>query len=236
MSSKSQLIPIFTGKINNYTVQFVDARILHEFLEIARDFSTWFKKRIQDYGFIKNQDYLEFYPKICSSIHGGRPSKNYHLTLDMAKELSMVERNDKGKAARRYFIDCEMQLHNKTVSQHINPIKNNTIGIEELVAKYESHTNALEDLKNSKLIFTIEASNFFNENFDFKQTIMDQIGNKTFQSMFQKPSRKNHKWLTEEKLLLQKYLHQNLNDLQIAMKINRTPNGVRYAIKKYLCN
>ncbi|EJU34700.1 antA/AntB antirepressor family protein [Capnocytophaga sp. CM59] len=84
----------------------VSARELHQFLEVGRDFSNWIKGRIEEYGFIENQDY-EVFAQIGENSNGGRPSKEYALTLDMAKELSMVEKTEKGKQARRYFIEME---------------------------------------------------------------------------------------------------------------------------------
>lgn len=89
--------------------QTVNARELHAFLEVGKDFSTWLKDRIDQYGFVENQDFIIF-PEIgenSSGIKRGRPSKEYHISIDMAKELAMVERNDKGKQARQYFIECE---------------------------------------------------------------------------------------------------------------------------------
>lgn len=103
----NQLIPVFAGEIQNQSAQLVDARLLHSFLDVARDFSNWIKKRIADYGFVKDQDYIEVFAKSGENPQGGRPSIDYHLTIDMAKELSMVERNEKGKQARRYFIEME---------------------------------------------------------------------------------------------------------------------------------
>jgi len=105
----TQLIPVFTGQINNQSVQLVDARLLHEFLEVITRFNDWIKDRIKDYDFIENQDFISFTEKSVK-LKGGRPSKEYHLTLDMAKELAMVERNEQGRKARRYFIACERQL------------------------------------------------------------------------------------------------------------------------------
>jgi phage anti-repressor protein len=107
------LIPVFAGTIQDRPAQLVDARVLHTFLEVARDFSTWLKKRIADYGFIKDQDYIQIDSPVLGNQTGrggDRRSIDYHLTLDMAKELSMVERNEKGRQARRYFIECEQQL------------------------------------------------------------------------------------------------------------------------------
>lgn len=105
----TDLIPVFTADIGNSSVNAVDARKLHTFLEIGKDFTTWIKDRIQQYGFQEKQDF-EVFTDFGENPQGGRPSKEYHLSLDMAKELAMVERNEKGKQARQYFIECERRL------------------------------------------------------------------------------------------------------------------------------
>ena len=91
----------------------VNARELHEFLESKQDFSTWIKARIDKYGFVENQDF-EVFHKIMENSQGGRPQIEYALSLDMAKELSMVENNEKGRMARKYFIECEKTVTNQT--------------------------------------------------------------------------------------------------------------------------
>jgi len=80
----------------------INARDLHKFLESKQEFANWIKNRIKDFGFIENQDFL-----IILSKTNGRPFKEYFVSLDMAKELSMLERNEKGKQARIYFIEME---------------------------------------------------------------------------------------------------------------------------------
>ncbi len=111
----TQLIPVFAGEIQSQSVQLVDARLLHGFLESAQDFSDWIKNRISEYGFIENIDFL-LHKFREQKGRGGHNKIDYHLTLDMAKELSMVERNEKGKQARRYFIECERLLVTKEPS------------------------------------------------------------------------------------------------------------------------
>ena len=101
----AQLIPVFAGKLSGTPTQLVDARLLHTFLESAQEFANWIKNRIEDYGFIEAQDFL-----IKLSKTKGRPAKDYHLTIDMAKELGMIERNEKGRQIRRYFLDMERQV------------------------------------------------------------------------------------------------------------------------------
>ncbi|MFS1582406.1 MAG: antA/AntB antirepressor family protein [Candidatus Arsenophonus phytopathogenicus] len=110
----SNLINIETKNINGELIQTVNARDLHAFLEIGKDFTTWIKDRIKQYGFIENQDYIIVEnlssPKSGSAKSRQRPMSDYHISLDMAKELSMVERNEKGKQARQYFIECERRI------------------------------------------------------------------------------------------------------------------------------
>ena len=92
----------------------VNARDLHRFLGVGRDFSNWIKGRIEEYQFIKGQDF-EVFTKFGENSSGGRPAKEYALSLDMAKELSMVEKTEQGRRARRYFIEMEKVAHAKRI-------------------------------------------------------------------------------------------------------------------------
>ncbi|MCK8787626.1 phage antirepressor KilAC domain-containing protein [Roseomonas sp. NAR14] len=78
-------------------------------LKVGKDFSTWIKDRIEQYDFVENQDFVIGSPISGnqSGRGGDRRSKEYFVTIDMAKELSMVERTEEGKRARLYFIECE---------------------------------------------------------------------------------------------------------------------------------
>ena len=89
----------------------VSARELHQFLEINTDFKNWIVRRIEEYGFTENQDF-EVLVKNDRNSNGGRPSKEYIISINMAKELAMVEKNEKGKLARLYFIECEKVAKN----------------------------------------------------------------------------------------------------------------------------
>ncbi|HFO5332394.1 antA/AntB antirepressor family protein [Escherichia coli] len=109
----SQLIPVFNGTIANETTLLVNARDLHTFLGVGKRFASWITERIAEYGFVENQDYILVSPNREIKGRGGdRRSKDYHLTLDTAKETAMVERNEKGRQIRRYFIECEKKLRN----------------------------------------------------------------------------------------------------------------------------
>lgn len=93
------LVPIYKGESG----QIVDARELHEFLESKQEFTNWIKGRAEKYGFIENEDFTI----ILSKSTGGRPSTEYILTIDTAKEIAMVENNEQGRLVRKYFIDVE---------------------------------------------------------------------------------------------------------------------------------
>ena len=82
------------------------ARDLHEFLEIETPFKKWFD-RMCEYGFTYEIDYSEVMDKNVQNPLGGRPATNYQLTIEMAKEIAMIQRNEKGKQARQYFIQLE---------------------------------------------------------------------------------------------------------------------------------
>ncbi|EEC9211160.1 antA/AntB antirepressor family protein [Escherichia coli] len=88
----SQLIPVFNGTIANETTLLVNARDLHTFLGVGKRFASWITERIEEYGFVENQDYI-----LLSNLgkqtsgRGGHNRKDYHLTLDTAKELAMVD-------------------------------------------------------------------------------------------------------------------------------------------------
>ena len=145
------VISIRAEQINGQYIDTVDARDLYEFLEVSARFNDWVLRRIEKYGFVENQDFTTFTQKRVK----GRPSLEYHLSLDMAKELSMVERTEKGKQARQYFIDCERRTHHLAPATPQNPI---LAGISTLaleldrtqlqVADLEARVNALTPRDN----------------------------------------------------------------------------------------
>lgn len=100
--TNSNLVAVFNGIIANQSVQLCNARSLYEFLGVKNNFANWIQDRISEYGFIENEDYI-----IITERTAGRPRKEYHITLDMGKELGMVEKNEKGRQIRKYFIKVE---------------------------------------------------------------------------------------------------------------------------------
>jgi anti-repressor protein len=87
----------------------VSGRELHDFLEVGRDFTNWMKQMI-GYGFSEHVDYETCSPNLASEKHGGQNKIDYRMTIEMAKEICMIQRTDRGKQARQYFIECEKRL------------------------------------------------------------------------------------------------------------------------------
>lgn len=109
-----KLMEVTQNVINGELISTVNGRLLYQFLGIKDGYAHWIKDRIIQYKFVINQDFSIF-GENPPKIGKGRPTKEYFLSFDMAKELSMVERTEKGKQARQYFIECERAL-NKTLS------------------------------------------------------------------------------------------------------------------------
>lgn len=114
----NDLIRVADRLVGLETLPTVNARELHAFLGVGKDFSNWIKDRIEQYGFVSEVDFVTFIP----ARQNGRAEGNrgvrieYAVSLDMAKELAMVERTEKGKQARQYFIECERRLRSGPAS------------------------------------------------------------------------------------------------------------------------
>jgi anti-repressor protein len=96
-----ELIKINTNE-NDITLS---GRELHEFLEIKTEYKKWFSRMIE-YGFTENVDYQRVTQK-CPTLGGVQEIVDHEIKLDMAKEIAMIQRNEKGKQARKYFLEVE---------------------------------------------------------------------------------------------------------------------------------
>jgi anti-repressor protein len=100
---ENELVPIYE---DGEARRLVNAREMHEFLGSERQFADWIKERIEKYGFVEGEDY-EVFHKNVKNPRGGRPATEYLLTVDTAKEIAMIENNERGRQVRKYFIECE---------------------------------------------------------------------------------------------------------------------------------
>ncbi|WP_419196338.1 antA/AntB antirepressor family protein [Bartonella grahamii] len=162
------LIEIREQVIDQETVQTVNARDLHAFLEVKRDFSNWIKDRIIKYNLEEGIDYI-----LTLAKTGERQNvvlKEYYLTLNVAKELSMLENNKKGREARQYFIKCERLLKQVATPQVdyskpeallgvLNHLQSQIEQKDHVIAELTPKAKALDGLKRSDGLFgLIEAA------------------------------------------------------------------------------
>lgn len=102
------LLVITYRPIADEAVQTIDSAELHAFLGVTTEHRKWIARQISTYSFIEGADYV-CSPEVASKVQGrgGHNGAIYHVSLDMAKQLAMVERNAQGRQAREYFIACE---------------------------------------------------------------------------------------------------------------------------------
>ncbi len=115
-------IDVAQAHIADEEITAVNARDLHKFLGVGRDFSNWIKDRIKNYGFVENFDFVIVQnlrsPNLANAKSRAQTLFDYTVSIDMAKELCMIEKTEKGRECRRYFIECERQLRQTTNSLH----------------------------------------------------------------------------------------------------------------------
>ena len=121
--------------------QLVSARELHEFLESGQDFTTWIKNRIEKYGFVENEDFT-----LHKFMAGKAWKHDYAITVEMAKELSMVENNEKGSQARKYFIQCEKEL-----KENVQALNTSELSPELQMFKQIFDTVAKQQIENKQM-------------------------------------------------------------------------------------
>jgi len=117
----------------------VNARELYAFLEVQSKFADWFKNRSEKYDFFNDIDFVT----VSKNLENGGRTKEYFLSIEMAKELSMVENNEKGRQARKYFIECEKKL--KQVFQIPQNFSESLRMLADQVDKNERQSRQIED-------------------------------------------------------------------------------------------
>lgn len=152
--------------------RFISARDLHEFLEVGRDFTTWIKVRISTYQFKENEDYqvISIAPQNGgANKRGGHNKIDYHLSIDMAKELSMIENNEKGRLARKYFIECE-KIHTDMLRARVNLLSGNTIDITQ-TEEWKNILKATDDFREKKFAFAEQMGHLMRSALDIDKEV-----------------------------------------------------------------
>ena len=134
---------IIPFEVNEENDILVSARKLYNFLDIKTLFRTWFP-RMTEYGFEEGEDYIKLYEK--SNTSGGEQMiVDYMMKIDMAKEIAMIQRSEKGKAARKYFIEVEKKFKTANIAlANLLKLTNDNSNTNEV--------KILEDNPNSNLI------------------------------------------------------------------------------------
>ena len=159
-SDISQLVPVLSNEIGAETVQTVNARDLHAWLGSGQKFSDWIKHRIEQYEFTQAVDFVVIpnFETDETAFGGKRKTIEYFISLDMAKELSMVERNAKGKEARQYFIQCEKIAKQELIPQDYATALRAAADAWEAKQRAEAQVKALE--QDNQLLNTIIDNEF----------------------------------------------------------------------------
>lgn len=131
--------------------QVVSARELHEFLEVTTRFNDWFKRMVENYGFEENADFVAITQKRVTAQGNETTFTEYAISLDMAKELSMVQRTERGKQARQYFIACEKKAK-QLVTDPLQLMKLSLQAIEQQQQELEAVKSDIEFLKTETTI------------------------------------------------------------------------------------
>lgn len=148
-----ELVKITQAKFGTDEVNAVNARDLHKALNSKKDFSSWIKARIEKLGLVESRDYGVF-TQMGENLLGGRPAKEYVVTIDIAKHLAMIEMTDKGRQVREYFIECEKKLR-----KHQLPQTYAEALMELALAEKEKERLALENQTKQKTIDLLTHTN-----------------------------------------------------------------------------
>lgn len=156
----NNLVLLDEGLVNVYqnegNERIVDARELHEFLEVGKDFTSWIKSKLTKYGFEEGLDYYLTFTKIGERKNVTK--HDYKLKMDTAKEIAMVENNDKGRQVRKYFIEVEKQYSLKPMTnlQMLQSMINQMVIQEEKLSIIE---NVMSETNNKVIHLETEFNN-----------------------------------------------------------------------------
>ena len=144
------LIAITKSEIGNTELNSVNAREIHSYLQVNTKFADWIRRAIEKYDFKENVDYVCFLKN--EKAGNNAISKDYIVTLDMAKELAMLENNEKGKEIRKYFIKVEKEYFN-SLSKNSNELD---FYKEKYFESIERENDLLRDMLYSNSILSMQ--------------------------------------------------------------------------------
>lgn len=133
---ENELVPVYETSTGEKVVYGTE---LYEVLGVRSKFADWIKNRLNDCEAVENEDFQTF----SKNLEKGRPSIDYIIKLDTAKEMAMLERNEKGKQVRRYFIQIEKKYKENTLAD-LSPELKAVIIVDKRITKVEKKVEHLE--------------------------------------------------------------------------------------------
>lgn len=153
-------------EVNENQEPIVNGRELYEKLGIETRYDTWFN-RMKEYGFIENIDYTEFKEEVDAQKRARTYEQiNHAIKLDMAKEIAMIQRNEKGKEIRKYFIQVEKDFNSpekimaralKIAEGKLNILQLENTQQKQLIGELKPKADYLDQILQSKALVTITA-------------------------------------------------------------------------------
>lgn len=172
----------------------LSARELHGFLGIGTEFAKWMQ-RMCEYGFSENQDYRVFV-KNDDNSKGGRPSTDYEITLDMAKEIAMIQRSDKGKEVRQYFLELERRWNSPEAVMN-RALEYSRKQVKALMEEKQGLIEENKELKPKALFAdAVSASN--------ESILIGQLAKLIRQNGYQIGQNRLFEWMRENEYLIKK--------------------------------
>lgn len=163
-------------------------------MDSKKDFSSWIKARIDKLELVESRDYGVF-TQMGENLSGGRPAKEYVVTIDIAKHLAMIEMTDKGRQVREYFIECEKQL--KQIQPQFKLPQTYKEALIELVNQVEINEQLQIDNQEKQKVIEYQESKI--ENYDYveatrrsKQELVSRL-NKTIRLLAEQKFNKNYR-------------------------------------------
>lgn len=151
-------------EVNENQEPIVSGRELHRALGIETPYRIWFPRMVE-YGFTENIDFVTL-EQNCTKPKGGRPETNHAIKLDMAKEIAMIQRNEKGKEVRKYFLQVEKDFNSpekimaralKIAEGKMNVLKLENTQQKQLIGELKPKADYLDQILQSKALVTITA-------------------------------------------------------------------------------
>lgn len=148
---ENELVPVYETSTGEKVVYGTE---LYEVLGVKSRFNDWVTNRLKDCEAVENEDFQGFTKNL---VKGGRPQTEYLIKLDIAKEMAMLERNEKGKQVRRYFIQIEKKYKEQarplTVSEQIKIIAQGNVELEQ---KIDNVKQELDEFKKDMPLLAVE--------------------------------------------------------------------------------